>query len=58
VAAERPDQAQQVGVAGHRELARHLFGGLAAEAFDGFDAGLSHVADRLRALVDRRALGS
>ena len=39
---------------GHRELARHLFGGLNAEAFDGFDAGLSHVVDRLRALVDER----
>jgi DNA-binding MarR family transcriptional regulator len=39
---------------GHRELARHLFGGLTAEAFDGFDAGLSHVVDRLRTLVDER----
>src|SRR5215472_13164647 len=36
---------------GHRELARQLFAGLPAEAFDGFDAGLSHVIDRLRALL-------
>ncbi len=39
---------------GHRELARHLFAGLPAEAFDGFDAGLSHVTDRLRALLAER----
>jgi DNA-binding MarR family transcriptional regulator len=36
---------------GHRELAQQLFAGLPAEAFDGFDAGLSHVIDRLRALL-------
>ena len=36
---------------GHRELARQLFAGLPAETFDGFDAGLSHVIDRLRALL-------
>jgi DNA-binding MarR family transcriptional regulator len=39
---------------GHRELARHLFAGLSAEAFDGFDTGLSHVVDRLRALLTKR----
>jgi DNA-binding MarR family transcriptional regulator len=39
---------------GHRELAGHLFAGLPPEAFDGFDAGLSHVTDRLRALVGER----
>ena len=44
----------QVLADGHRELARHLFAGLPAEAFDGFDAGLSHVADRLRALLAER----
>jgi DNA-binding MarR family transcriptional regulator len=36
---------------GHRELARQLFGGLSAEVFDGFDAGLGHVIQRLRALL-------
>jgi DNA-binding MarR family transcriptional regulator len=36
---------------GHRELARQLFADLSAEAFDGFDTGLMHVLDRLRALL-------
>ena len=36
---------------GHRELARYLFAGLPASEFDGFDAGLSHVVDRMRALL-------
>ena len=36
---------------GHRELARHLFAGLPASEFDGFDTGLSHVVDRMRALL-------
>lgn len=36
---------------GHRELARRLFAGLSAEAFDGFDAGLSHLIDRLRTVL-------
>ena len=36
---------------GHRELARELFAGLSAEEFDGFDAGLRHVVDRLRTLL-------
>ena len=36
---------------GHRELARELFGGLSAEEFDSFDAGLRHVLDRLRTLL-------
>jgi DNA-binding MarR family transcriptional regulator len=36
---------------GHRQLARHLFGGMPAEEFDGFDTGLSHVLDRLRSLL-------
>jgi len=33
---------------GHRELARQLFAGMSTEAFDGFDAGLTHVVNRLR----------
>jgi DNA-binding MarR family transcriptional regulator len=36
---------------GHRELARHLFAGMPAEAFDGFDTGLSQVVNRLRTLL-------
>ena len=36
---------------GHREFARHLFAGLSAEEFDGFDVGLRHVVDRLRTLL-------
>jgi DNA-binding MarR family transcriptional regulator len=36
---------------GHRELASHLFAGLPAGQFDGFQAGLRHVIDRLRALA-------
>ena len=36
---------------GHRELARQVFAGMPAEEFDGFDTGLSHVLDRLRALL-------
>jgi hypothetical protein len=36
---------------GHRELARRLLAGLSAEAFDGFDAGLSHLIDRLRTVL-------
>jgi DNA-binding MarR family transcriptional regulator len=36
---------------GHRELARHLFAGLPTSEFDGFDTGLSHVVDRMRALL-------
>jgi len=36
---------------GHRELARQLFAGMPAGEFDGFDAGLNHVLDRLRALL-------
>jgi DNA-binding MarR family transcriptional regulator len=40
---------------GHRELARYLFAGMAAETFDGFDMGLSHVADRLRTLLTKPA---
>jgi DNA-binding MarR family transcriptional regulator len=51
---ERGRATAQVLADGHRDLARHLFAGLPAEVFDGFDAGLSHVADRLRALVDER----
>ena len=45
---------------GHRELARSLFAGMPGEAFDGFDTGLSHVVNRLRALLtkpDRSAPG-
>jgi DNA-binding MarR family transcriptional regulator len=36
---------------GHRELARRLFADMSAEEFDNFDAGLSHVLDRLRTLL-------
>lgn len=36
---------------GHRQLARHLFAGMPAEAFDGFEGSLSHVVDRLRTLL-------
>jgi DNA-binding MarR family transcriptional regulator len=36
---------------GHRQLARQLFADMPAEEFDGFDTGLSHVLDRLRALL-------
>jgi len=36
---------------GHRELARQLFADLPAETFDGFDAGLSHVVNRLRTVL-------
>jgi DNA-binding MarR family transcriptional regulator len=36
---------------GHRQLARHLFGGMPAKEFDGFSTGLSHVLDRLRTLL-------
>src|SRR5215469_16713297 len=35
----------------HRELARRLFADMSADAFDGFDAGLKNVLDRLRALL-------
>src|SRR5580704_11079662 len=38
---------------GHRELARHLFAGLSAEAFDGFEGGLRHVVNQLRALLSQ-----
>jgi hypothetical protein len=36
---------------GHRELARQLFADMPAEEFDGFDACLSHVLNRLRTLL-------
>src|SRR5215470_8286091 len=36
---------------GHRELARQLFAGLSAEAFDRFDDGLGRVIGRMRALL-------
>jgi len=42
---------------GHRELARQLFAGMPAETFDAFGAGLSHVVDRLRALLAEPAQG-
>jgi DNA-binding MarR family transcriptional regulator len=51
---ERGRATAQVLADGHRELAGYLFAGLPAEAFDAFDAGLTHVVDRLRALVDER----
>src|SRR6202045_4204984 len=34
---------------GYRELARELFADLPDDTFDGFEAGLGHVVDRLRA---------
>ena len=36
---------------GYRELAWQLFADCPAETFDGFDAGLSHVVNRLRILL-------
>ena len=51
---ERGRTTAQALADGHRELAGHLFAGLPPEAFDGFDAGLSHVVDRLRALLAER----
>lgn len=36
---------------GHRRLAKELFGDLPAEVFDGFDAGLAHVVERLRVVT-------
>jgi DNA-binding MarR family transcriptional regulator len=41
-------------VSSHRELAQRLFSGLPPETFDGFDAGLNQVVDRLRALIDSK----
>jgi DNA-binding MarR family transcriptional regulator len=41
----------------HRELARLLFGGMTAEEFDGFDAGLIQVLDGLRAVLAAKAEG-
>jgi DNA-binding MarR family transcriptional regulator len=51
---ERGHTTAQALADGHRELARHLFAGMAAEAFDGFDDGLSHVVNRLRNLLAER----
>ena len=48
---ERGRVTAQAMADGHRELARQLFSGLPAEAFDGFAAGLDHVIDRLRAVL-------
>jgi DNA-binding MarR family transcriptional regulator len=36
---------------GYRELARELFADLPADTFDGFEAGLGHVVNRLRAVL-------
>jgi DNA-binding MarR family transcriptional regulator len=41
----------QAMAAGYRELARQLFADLPDETFNDFDAGLSHVVDRLRILL-------
>lgn len=41
----------------HRELARRLFGGMTAEEFDRFDAGLIQVLDGLRAVLAAKAKG-
>jgi hypothetical protein len=46
-----PGATAQAMADGHRELARQLFAGLPAKAFDGFAAGLDHVIDRLRAVL-------
>ena len=48
---ERGRTTTQFMVDGHRELARQLFAGMAAEEFESFDAGLVHVLGRLRALA-------
>jgi DNA-binding MarR family transcriptional regulator len=40
---------------GHRELARQLFAGMPAQAFDDFDTGLSHVVNRLRTVLAQKA---
>ncbi|MGH3151388.1 MAG: MarR family winged helix-turn-helix transcriptional regulator [Streptosporangiaceae bacterium] len=45
----------QVLADSHRELARQLFGGMSAGEFDGFDAGLIQVLDRLRAVLTAKA---
>ena len=42
---------------GHRDLARRLFAGMPAEAFDAFDTGLGHVVNRLGALLAESAAG-
>ncbi len=41
----------------HRELARRLFGGMTAEEFDRFDAGLIQVLGGLRAVLAAKAKG-
>ena len=38
----------------HRELARQLFSGLPRQTFEGFNAGLNQVLDRLRTLIDNK----
>ena len=43
---------------GHRQLARELFADMPAEEFDGFATGLSHVVDRLRALLGESTRGA
>ena len=48
---ERGRTTAQAMADAHRELARRLFAGLPTEAFDGFDAGLSHLIDRLRTVL-------
>jgi DNA-binding MarR family transcriptional regulator len=48
---ERGRTTAQALLDGHRQLACQLFAGLPDEVFDGFDAGLGQVLERLRALM-------
>jgi DNA-binding MarR family transcriptional regulator len=48
---ERGRTTAQALADGHRELAGRLFASMPAGAFDGFDAGLRHVVNRLRDLL-------
>jgi DNA-binding MarR family transcriptional regulator len=48
---ERGRAAARALVDDHRRLARQLFGDLADDVFDGFDAGLLHVITRFRGVL-------
>jgi DNA-binding MarR family transcriptional regulator len=51
---ERGRATGQALLDGHRRLARQLFGGLAGDVFDGFDAGLVHVITEFRDVLAER----